>query len=225
MKSYQLAHRGWHKEWIENTLEAFREAFKLGFDGVELDVQLTKDGQVVVYHDDDLYRLMGLNDSVNDLLETQFLNSLFKGNHNCRPTNLKSVLHFIQNTPSYVELKIAQNLSQDSNYKRKLLDVVLGQLSGKTLHSNFTLASFDAEIMEMAYKANLGIPLTAIVESAEELICAKEIFYGCSQISIPYNLIDENPFPSQFTWVWNVPSDQIYRLKALGCYLGLIRDD
>jgi len=46
-----FAHRGASHEAPENTLAAFLLAAELGADGIELDVQLSKDGQVVVLHD------------------------------------------------------------------------------------------------------------------------------------------------------------------------------
>ncbi len=46
-----IAHRGGAGLRPENTLAAFRNAVALGCDGAELDVQLSRDGQVVVYHD------------------------------------------------------------------------------------------------------------------------------------------------------------------------------
>ena len=46
-----IAHRGGAGLWPENTLTAFREAARAGFDGAELDVQLTRDGQLVAFHD------------------------------------------------------------------------------------------------------------------------------------------------------------------------------
>jgi glycerophosphoryl diester phosphodiesterase len=49
-----LAHRGGTGPWRENTLEAFEGARANGADGVELDVRLTSDGEVVVFHDDAL---------------------------------------------------------------------------------------------------------------------------------------------------------------------------
>ena len=45
------AHRGASGYAPENTLEAFKKAEKMKADGVELDVQLTKDGELVVIHD------------------------------------------------------------------------------------------------------------------------------------------------------------------------------
>ncbi|MBI4365660.1 MAG: glycerophosphodiester phosphodiesterase, partial [Deltaproteobacteria bacterium] len=49
-----LAHRGASKYAPENTLPAFRKALELGIDGVEFDVQLTRDKVPVVIHSDHL---------------------------------------------------------------------------------------------------------------------------------------------------------------------------
>lgn len=54
-----IAHRGASAEAPENTLAAFRRAVELQADGIELDVQLTRDGVAVVFHDDTLRRLTG----------------------------------------------------------------------------------------------------------------------------------------------------------------------
>ena len=54
-----FAHRGLHGEGAaENTMTAFERACEAGF-GIELDVQLSRDGKVVVFHDDDLKRMTG----------------------------------------------------------------------------------------------------------------------------------------------------------------------
>ena len=50
------AHRGWPKVAPENTLPAFEMALESGADYIELDVQLTKDGELVVFHDDTIER-------------------------------------------------------------------------------------------------------------------------------------------------------------------------
>jgi len=46
-----IAHRGGAKLWPENTLFAFEQAAAAGFDGAEVDVQLSRDGRLVVFHD------------------------------------------------------------------------------------------------------------------------------------------------------------------------------
>ena len=50
-QTLSIAHRGGAALWPENTVFAFASAAKSGFDGAELDVQLTRDGKLVVFHD------------------------------------------------------------------------------------------------------------------------------------------------------------------------------
>ena len=64
---WNFAHRGLHradKSVPENSLEAFRLAEEAGY-GVELDVQLSQDGQVVVFHDDTLDRVCSVHGRVD----------------------------------------------------------------------------------------------------------------------------------------------------------------
>lgn len=60
------AHRGLHDEVVpENSLTAFRLARENGY-GVELDVQMTKDGKLVVFHDGNLKRICGVDGFLRD---------------------------------------------------------------------------------------------------------------------------------------------------------------
>jgi glycerophosphoryl diester phosphodiesterase len=54
MRPWNIAHRGGAALKPENTLAAFADAVARGADGAELDVQLTRDGEVVVFHDNRL---------------------------------------------------------------------------------------------------------------------------------------------------------------------------
>lgn len=54
-----VAHRGASHEAPENTLSAFRRAWELGVECVELDVHVTRDGEVVVMHDETTKRIGG----------------------------------------------------------------------------------------------------------------------------------------------------------------------
>lgn len=62
-----LGHRGYSARYPENTLIAFKKALEFGADGIELDLRGTKDGRVVVIHDEDLKRLCGVDVKVSDL--------------------------------------------------------------------------------------------------------------------------------------------------------------
>ncbi len=61
-----IGHRGYPAKYPENTLLSFREAIRAGADGVELDVWLTRDGEVVIIHDPDTRRVAGVDLKVKD---------------------------------------------------------------------------------------------------------------------------------------------------------------
>jgi hypothetical protein len=61
-----ICHRGSSEHAHENTLEAFRATFELGADGNEFDIRVTKDGVLVVFHDDMLDRLLEAYGDVSD---------------------------------------------------------------------------------------------------------------------------------------------------------------
>lgn len=64
-----FAHRGLHskeKHIPENSIPAFDAAVNAGY-GIELDIQLTKDGQLVVFHDDTLTRVCGFKKRIDEL--------------------------------------------------------------------------------------------------------------------------------------------------------------
>ena len=48
---YVAAHRGWSEKYPENTLEAFQAAIDLNVDQLEIDIRITKDGELVLIHD------------------------------------------------------------------------------------------------------------------------------------------------------------------------------
>ena len=50
-----IGHRGFPEAKKENTLESFQAALNCGVDGIELDVQITTDQKLAVYHDFEIY--------------------------------------------------------------------------------------------------------------------------------------------------------------------------
>lgn len=102
-----FAHRGLYaadQSQPENSLEAFRAARSAGY-GVELDVQLSKDGEVVVFHDDDLLRVCGIDARV-DAYTTQELAALsLFGTSERIPLFTEALDVLGSETPVIVELK------------------------------------------------------------------------------------------------------------------------
>lgn len=75
-----LAHRGSKGTRPENTLIAFQTALDAGADGIETDVQLSKDGQMVIMHDEQVDRTTDGTGNIRDLTLAQ-LKQLDAGSH------------------------------------------------------------------------------------------------------------------------------------------------
>ena len=61
-----FAHRGAHESAEESTMPALAEAVRLGFRYIETDVQVSRDGVPILFHDDTLARVLGRNGRVRD---------------------------------------------------------------------------------------------------------------------------------------------------------------
>lgn len=61
-----IAHRGYSSAYPENTRAAFVGALAAGVDYIETDVQMTKDGQAILFHDDTLERITGTEGKIGD---------------------------------------------------------------------------------------------------------------------------------------------------------------
>ena len=60
-------HRGFAPDGEENTLKAFHAAYDLGFRYLETDVHTSRDGVLMVFHDETLQRLTGASGNIADL--------------------------------------------------------------------------------------------------------------------------------------------------------------
>ncbi len=76
-----FAHRGFSSKYPENTMPAFEAALEAGAHGIEIDVQFTSDGQIVITHDEMLIRTTGkegyiFSSSYEELKELNFSNPM-----------------------------------------------------------------------------------------------------------------------------------------------------
>ncbi|MFP4475754.1 MAG: glycerophosphodiester phosphodiesterase family protein [Desulfatibacillaceae bacterium] len=105
--SLPLAHRGLHDHAdgvYENTMPAFERAVERGY-GIELDVQLLRDGNLVVFHDDDLTRAADRKERIADLDFGQVRELVLFGD-GPPPPMLPEVLALVAGrAPLYIEVK------------------------------------------------------------------------------------------------------------------------
>ncbi len=99
-----IAHRGLHKTVPENSLPAFALAIEAGY-AIETDVRFTKDGRIVVFHDANLKRVVGVDKNVIDLTFDELQTYTLEGTEEKIPS-FEEFLSFVDGrTPLLIELK------------------------------------------------------------------------------------------------------------------------
>ena len=163
-KNHLYAHRGLfdnESDAPENSMKAFKKAVDGGF-GMEMDIQLTKDGQVVVFHDWSLKRMCGVEGKVceytfDELQQFSLLNSeekipLFTEVLKLVDGKVPLIIEYKIETPDASVCEVGNEILKDYKgvyciesfnpfgvhwYKRHRKDVVRGQLSEEFLKNGY----------------------------------------------------------------------------------------
>lgn len=134
------AHRGLHskdKAIAENSLTAFKKAVESGY-GIELDLQLSADGNVMVFHDDSLKRVCGDDRLLKDV-STKELKTIKLLSTNDTIPEFSEVLALVDGKiPLIVEIKTCKNYAELS---KKAYDLL------KSYKGDYCIESFDPRIV------------------------------------------------------------------------------
>ena len=140
MKTTKLiAHRGLHKgkEIPENSMLAFQKAVEKNY-GIELDITISKDNQIVVFHDDTLNRLCNVNGNIEDF-EYSFLKKLKLYETKEHIPLFREVLDLTKNkVPLIIEIKKHKSVGILETKLCKLLNNYAGE---------YYLCSFEKDIL------------------------------------------------------------------------------
>jgi len=160
-----LAHRGLsqHKDNLdENTLNAFEEALAHGATHLESDIQATKDGFAVLFHDHDLNRVAGLDKKISDLTLEQIQH--LRLNHGGKIPTLEEALSEFPNARFNLDLKTFAAIEPTAKVLEKLSShsrVLLSSFNAKTRQEilnrtkRLTASSADARTFLSMYAAHL----------------------------------------------------------------------
>ena len=122
------AHRGASGYAPENTLEAFQMAIEMGADGIELDVQFTKDRQLVVIHDETIDRVSDGHGRVVDYTLEELRHFTFNKTHpeyqGCRIPTLEEVLTLMKPTGMTVNIELKTGVNFYDGIEDRVLRLV-----------------------------------------------------------------------------------------------------
>ena len=138
-KNRFIAHRGLHKNKIipENSMLAFKAAIEKNY-AIEFDINITKDNQIVVFHDDDLNRLCNKKENIEDV-SYDFLKDLNLYESNEKIPLLKELLDQVAGKiPLIIEIKKHKNIGLLENILLEMLKEYKGE---------YFICSFEKDIL------------------------------------------------------------------------------
>ena len=154
-----IGHRGGMGLAPENTLAAFRAGLAAGADGVELDVQRTADGQLVVFHDDDLRRIARVSgrvttstlEQLRELDAGRYFGVQFAGEP--IPT-LEQAIAFLP-APAVINIEAKRNTVRSDGLEEEIADAI----ARHNLFERCVVSSFNPFILWRLGRRDRRIPL------------------------------------------------------------------
>jgi glycerophosphoryl diester phosphodiesterase len=156
------AHRGGAALWPENSLTAFRAALTLGVELVELDVHLSRDGEVVVLHDPTLDRTTTGQGPVGERTWAELGQVTLKGTSGEPIPRLRDVLELLRppKTPGLLlEIKVGANGARYPGIEEKVVQL----LSETGLIGRTIVMAFEWDVLERVRVLAPTLRLTALL--------------------------------------------------------------
>jgi glycerophosphoryl diester phosphodiesterase len=210
----KIGHRGAKGYAPENTLIAFQKAIDLGADGIELDVHLSVDGELVVIHDETIDRTTNGKGTVNQLPLKVLQSFLIENSHKI-PT-LEEVFELV-NRQVFINIEL-----KDHETVQKVVALIQKYILEKNWkYSDFLVSSFDWNALQEVAFLDEKIAIGVLTETDLNLAFTFAKFIKAKSIHPDFQFLNsENTTKMQkkgllvIPWTVNETSD-IQKMKAL----------
>lgn len=210
----KMAHRGYSAKYPENTMKAFKEAYKRGFDGIETDVHLTLDQELVLIHDETIDRTSNgkgyISDFTLETLKEYRFNNGFDENETI-PT-LKELLEYLKDKDMILNIELKTDKIHYYGIEKKVVDLVNQMnMQEKVIYSSFYLPSI-LKIREYQPDAYIGY----LIEEDYEKKKKELLEYNIHAVHPKYTFVKQDEEVKklkemhQTIAVWTVKNQKVY---------------
>ena len=210
-----IAHRGFSDRYPENTILAFRKAIEADVDGIETDLRLSLDGEIILFHDDDLSRLTENNLKV-EVLTVKSLKKCDLGKG--EPIPILDELITLANGKVTLILEIKFH---PKTYK-KLCEILIKRIADK--HDWIEVSCFDDRALLYLHHLDPDIRLHKLIKDRSVLqehdleakyayVSYFDIHVSLSKMALERGLIEKYKII-----LWTVDKEDISEEKNAGLY-------
>ncbi len=159
-----MAHRGSSGSAPENTLAAFRLAAKAGVDMIELDVRLTADRHLVVFHDRRLGRTVSGSGPIwtKTLAELRSLDAGSSFSRRFRGERIPTLHEVFQAVPCRVGINIEVKTDGDPRMKVGLEEILLAAVRSEAANRTILISSFNHALLRTLHRHEPWLTLGAL---------------------------------------------------------------
>ena len=219
-----IAHRGASADAPENTLAAMRQAIDYATDWVEIDVQETRDDQVVVFHDSDFMKLANVDLKIWDATMAD-LESIDIGSHKDpafhaeRVPTLAELLTVCKGkTKVVIELKY---YGHDKDLEQRVLNIVNGHdMSSDVMYMSLNIKAVN-KIKQLDPNCRAGLLLSVLGGKIQD---TKADFLAVNAMFVNRSFIQRAHASGKEVYVWTI-NDAVTMSRMIGIGVdGLITD-
>lgn len=200
------AHRGDAEAAPENSLPSITSAIEKGFQSVELDVQLTRDGVAVLHHDYNLKRMAGVQERVSDLTYDEL--RLLTIGQDAEMTNIPIPMLSEALAEAKGRIKLLLDL-KPYGPSEELVQEVVGLVKQFEMEEDVYIQSFDSytlmHIRTLAPDIKIGQILYIALGNLSDLDVD---FYTIEKVMLTKTLVDQAHADGREVWVWTVNSER-----------------
>ncbi|MEY8763254.1 MULTISPECIES: glycerophosphodiester phosphodiesterase [Clostridium] len=151
IRTLNIAHRGFSGMYPENTMEAFKKAVEIGSDGIETDLHITKDGVIVICHDETIDRTTDGSGFIKDYTYRELTE--FNAGHGEKIPSLDELMDYMKDKNLLLNLELKNDVIPYENLERSTIDKIYEY----GLKKNVIVSSFNHNSMQKVKKYDSSI--------------------------------------------------------------------
>ncbi|WP_028775457.1 glycerophosphodiester phosphodiesterase [Shimazuella kribbensis] len=183
-----FAHRGYSSRAMENSMTAFQMAKQANVDGIELDVHLTRDGEIVVIHDESLDRTTTGTGWIGQLSYSQISNySLLSLENEIVPT-LSNVFELFLDKKTRINIELKNQLVPYKGIVEKVIQLI----EHYGMEQRVILSSFHHPSLMELKKLRPTWEIAPLIDCVMVKPWKYAKFLGMNQVHLHYSAIDED---------------------------------
>ena len=211
-----VGHRGVRALLPENTMVSFQKAIDLKLNGIETDIHMTADGQLVLHHDDTLERTTDGTGKIEDFRyeELRKLDAGVKFSPEYageRIPRLEELLERIEDPTFFLNVEM-------KDYRPEALDKTIRTLEERGFHDRYVIACFNGDVTTLAHEKygvkTQGFPL-AMVKNTKADTESHYYASGIGMQDLTQELVEEYYRKGIDPWCWCPDTEE--QVRAVLC--------